>query len=106
DLAVVQVRVDLKMPTDQRKVWREDMRQHHVAEIVQQPGQVAETGFRSLGAWNGAVQAIDHRRGVDRLLPVRRRLLRLVARQAQRLAQHQAQRQIDHQIETQYANNG
>src|SRR5690606_32031127 len=65
-----------------------------------------DTGFRALGAWNGAVQTFDYRCGIDRLLPVRRRVLRVVLGQVHALAQGKAQSQVDHQIEAQHADDG
>ncbi|MNP15505.1 hypothetical protein D3C76_1078660 [compost metagenome] len=73
---------------------------------MQQPGQVGQAGLGALGPWHGAGQAFDDRGGVDRLLPVRRGLLRVVFRQAQGLAQRQAQGQVDHQVEAQHTHDG
>ncbi|CAI8966337.1 hypothetical protein EMIT051CA3_50469 [Pseudomonas chlororaphis] len=106
DIAVAQVRVDLQVTADQREVRREDVGQQQVAEVVQQAGEVGQAGFRALGARHGAGQAFDDGGGVDRLLPVRRAVLRVVLGQAQGLAQGQAQRQVDHQVEAQHADDG
>ena len=105
-IAVAQVRVDLQVAADQREVRREHVGQQQVAEVVQQAGEVGQAGFRALGARHGAGQAFDDGGGVDRLLPVRRGLLRVVLGQAQGFAQGQAQRQVDHQVETQHPDDG
>ena len=59
----------------------------------------------ALGARLGSGQSFDDGGGVDRLLPVRRGVLRVVFGQAQGFAQGQAQREVDHQVETQHPNN-
>ncbi|MNZ49676.1 hypothetical protein D3C78_674510 [compost metagenome] len=103
---MAQVRVDLQVAADQREVRREHMGQQQVAEVVQQAGEVGQAGFRTLGARHGAGQAFDDGGGVDRLLPVRGGVLRVVLGQAQGFAQGQAQRQVDHQVEAQHAHDG
>src|SRR5690606_18519268 len=106
DVARGQVRIDFQMPADQREMRREDVCQHQIAEIVQQPGKVGQAGFGALGARHGAGQALDHGSGVNGLLPVGGGLLWLVLGQGEGLAQSQAEGQVDYQIEAEYANDG
>ena len=106
DMPGRQVRVDLQVTADQREVRWEHVRQDQVTEVVQQTGQVGQAGFRALRARHGAGQALDHCSGIDRLLPVRGGVLRLILGQAQSLAQCQAESQVDHQVEAQHADDG
>ena len=87
DHAVANVRVDLKVAADQRKVRRKHVGQQQVAKVVQQPGQIRQPGFRAFVTRHAAGQAFNHRRRVDRLLPVRRAGLRVVLGQAQGFTQ-------------------
>ncbi len=105
-IAVAQVRVDLQVSADQREVRRKHVGQQQITEVVQQTGQVGQAGFRALRARHGAGQAFDDGGGVDRLVPVRRGLVRVVLGQAQGFAQGQAQRQVDHQVEAQHPHDG
>ncbi len=105
-MAVRKVRVGFQVAADQREMRREDVRQHQIAEVVQQPGEVAQARLWTLLAGDGAGQPFDHRGGVDRLLPVGRGVLRLVVRQADGLAQRQAEGEVDHQVEAEHADNG
>ena len=106
DQAVADVGVYLKMPADQRKMRRKYMGQQQVTKIVQQPAQVSHADFGALLPRHGPGQPFNHRRGVDRLLPVRSARLRMVLGQAQGFAQRQAECQVDHQINPQHAHNG
>ena len=90
DQAMADMGVDLQMTANKRKVRREYMSQQQVAKVVQQPAQVGHAHFRALFPGHGAGQSFNDRRGVDRLLPVRRTRLRMILGQTQAFAQREA----------------
>src|SRR5690606_14209767 len=100
------VGVGLHMSADELEMRREDIGQQQVAEVVQQPGQIAQARFGAALPRYQAGQTFDHRRGVDGLLPVRGGTFRGILGHAEGLAQRQSYGQVEYQIEPQYPDDG